>query len=286
MPRTELVQLVNREAQTSDTAVYRKDLPKAGKVSAIDIGIRITNGATPPTDKEIFDAINSISLVVNGTEYRYKMTGHDFFRYNWMKHGAPMSYNFDETASAVQEAWFRMDFGRYIGDPNYFLDLSKHNNVQVQVDYALSSFGTVGTHVITATFTVTILMHQFPLNSPVVAKGCFGAREFYSKTSVASAVTPLDSPSQYPIMGYAIACREDNVAEGTDISDIRIGSDLFQKLFVSGKWYNFQAKNNEQLLIRKMTQVLYLTSAETRALLLANLDYAGVVPNAATGGAA
>jgi len=44
--RLEQSVIMNREAQPSDTALFRKDLPKAGCYSALDIGIRLTNGAT------------------------------------------------------------------------------------------------------------------------------------------------------------------------------------------------------------------------------------------------
>ena len=46
MVRLEQAIIMDREAQSSDTSVFRKNLPKAGSYSAIDIGIRITNGTT------------------------------------------------------------------------------------------------------------------------------------------------------------------------------------------------------------------------------------------------
>ena len=168
MSRIEQAVIMSREAQTSNTALFRKDLPKAGKYSALDIGIRLTNGATSAINMDILDVIKKISLVINGNDYRWHISGQDFFRQYWVKHGRPMPYTFTESASGVQEVWFRMEFGRFIGDEQFGLDLAKFNNVQLQIDYDCTVWGAVAvTTFATGTFTVTIIAHQFPYSKPV-----------------------------------------------------------------------------------------------------------------------
>ncbi len=179
MVRVEQAIIVNREAQTSDTALYRKDLPKSGKYSAIDVGIRLTNGSTSNVNGDILDVIKHISLVVNGNDYRWHASGQELFRNHWIKHGKPMPYTFTELGSGVNEVWFRLQFGRFLGDPMYGLDLSRFNNVQVQVDYDCTILGAAAvTTFTTGTFTITIIAHQFPYNSPVSFRGMIGYREF------------------------------------------------------------------------------------------------------------
>ena len=39
MPRIEQAVIMSREAQTSDTALFRKDLPKSGCYTALDVEI-------------------------------------------------------------------------------------------------------------------------------------------------------------------------------------------------------------------------------------------------------
>src|SRR5512139_1475460 len=128
MVKLEQTVLMSREAQTSDTALFRKDLPKAGAYSALDIGIRLTNGATSGIALDILDVIKHISLVMNGNDYRFHISGQDFFRQHWMKHGRPMPYTFTESASGVNEVWFRMEFGRFLGDTMFGLNLDRFNN--------------------------------------------------------------------------------------------------------------------------------------------------------------
>jgi len=268
----EIVQLMNREAQTSDTAVLRKDLPISGCVSAIDIGIRITNAATAPTDKEISDILNHVGLVCNGTDYRVWVKGPDLLRINWKQLKRPMNNALTEKASTAQEQWYRLQFGRYIGDTQLGLDLSKFNNVQLQLDYALSNFGTVGTHVTTATFTVTVLLHQFPINQRPAFRGMIGLREFWTYTTVGGPVDKVQSlPSQNTLKGLFVMAREDTIAEGTDITDIKIGKDLFATVWYDGKWYNFQQACNEDILDPSLRMTLALSDASTRSLPVANI---------------
>lgn len=287
MPRLETVQLVNREAQTSDTAVYRRDLPSRGCVSAIDVGIRITNYTTPPTDKEIMDVISHLSLVCNGTDYRVHVKGPDLFRINWHQCKKPMKYTFDETASTAQEVWFRLLFGRYLGDPQLGLDLSRFNNVQLQIDYALSNFGTVGTHVTTGSFTVSIILHQFPLSQSPSFRGMIGLREFWTYTTVGGSAEKVQAlPAQNSLKGLYVMCRKDATAEATCVTDIKIGKDTFNTVWYDGKWYNFQMLTNQDIQEPSIKHTLYLSNAETRAVTLANIRKVDCQPREFTLGVA
>lgn len=279
MARIEQAVIMSREAQTSNTALFRKDLPKAGKYSALDIGIRLTNGATSGINMDILDVIKKISLVFNGNDYRWHISGQDFFRQYWMKHGRPMPYTFTESASGVQEVWFRMEFGRFIGDEQFGLDLAKFNNVQLQVDYDCTVLGAVGvTTFTTGTFTVTVIAHQFPYSKPVAFKGMLGVREFYTATTVASGDIVEDLPASNPLLAVCVAAREDTVAEGTDITDIEIGKDNFNTIYEKGKWYNFQAMQNAELDVREEVYDLLLSNSATRDTHLANIKTAVVAP--------
>ena len=287
MARIEQAVIMSREAQSSNTALFRKDLPKAGKYSALDIGIRMTNGATSAINMDLLDVIKKISLVCNGNDYRWHISGQDFFRQYWLKHGRPMPYTFTESASGVQEVWFRMEFGRFIGDEQFGLDLSKFNNVQLQIDYDATVWGAVAvTTFTTGTFTITVIAHQFPYSKPVSFKGMLGVREFYSVTSVASGDIVADLPSSNPVLAINVAAREDTVAEGTDITDIEIGKDNFNTIYEKGKWYNFQQMQNADLDVREEVYDLLLSNSATRDTHLANIKTAVVAPRSMTIGVA
>jgi hypothetical protein len=256
--------LMDREVQTSDTLVYRKDLPKEGYISAIDIGVRFTNGATVPQNKDPLDIFNHISLLFNGTDYKYHLKGRDAHYYNWSREGKPMPCYFTEVASATQEVWFRIPLGRFIGDKEYGLDLSKFRNVQLQLDYALSNFGTVGTHIITGTIAFTVLLHEFVYPQRPSFKGLIAAREFWTGTSVASRTTQEYLPAQNPMTALYLSAAEAAIADGTDITDIKIGKDRFATVWADGKWYNFARFFNDKLKVRYEDWILTYAAAATK----------------------
>ena len=287
MVRLEQAVIMSREAQTSDTALFRKDLPKSGAYSALDIGIRLTNGATSSINLDLLDVLKHISLVCNGNDYRWHISGQDFFRHYWMKHGRPMPYNWTEAASGVKECWFRMEFGRFLGDPMFGLNLDRFNNVQLQIDYDCTLLGAVGvTTFTTGTFTVTLIAHQFPYSQRPAFRGMMGLREFWNGTSAASGDEVENMPSANPIVGVGIAAREDNIAEATDVTDILIGKDNFATRWVDGKWYNFQALQCADLDVREEKFDLLLSNGATLDAHLANITNGALVARAATAGVA
>ena len=287
MPLLQQSILMNREAQVSNTALFRKDLPKAGCYSAIDIGIRLTNGATSGINLDLLDVIKHLSLVINGNDYRYHMSGQGAFRNYWMTHGRPMPYNWTEAASGVNEAWFRMEFGRFLGDNQFGLDLSRFNNAQIQIDYDATVWGAVGaTTFTTGTFTITIIAHEFPYAKRPSFRGMLGLREFWTGTSAASGDEVEDLPSANPIAGLGVLAIEDNIAEATDITDIKIGKDNFNTVWVDGKWYNFQSMQNAELDVREEVFDLLLSAGATKDVHLANIRVANAKDRSITLGAA
>ena len=287
MPRIEQAVIMSREAQTSDTALFRKDLPKSGCYTALDVGIRLTNGATSGINMDLLDVIKHISLVMNGNDYRYHMSGQGAFRNYWMRHGRPMPYTWTEAASGVNEVWFRLEFGRFMGDPQFGLDLSRFNNVQLQVDYDNTVYGAVGaTTFTTGTFTITVIAHQFPYASRPAFRGMMGMREFWTGTSAASGDEVQDLPSANTILGLGLLAIEDNIAEATDVTDIKIGKDNWSTVWIDGKWYNFQSMQNAALDVREEDFDLLLSAGATKHVHLANIRSANAKDRSITLGAA
>lgn len=272
MPRIEQNMIMSREAQSSDTALFRKDLPLAGYYSALDIGIRMTNGSTSAQGVDPLDVIKHISLIVNGNDYRFHMSGHEMFRHRWMKSGRPLPYIWTQSASAVQEVWFRMDFGRFLGDQLFGLDLSRFQNVQVQVDYDMTVPGAIAaTTLTTGTFTVTLIAHQFPLSARPAFRGMIGAREFWTGTTAASGDIVQQLPASNPIAAVSVMCIEDAIADAVDITDIEIGSNDFKNNIIRGKWYNFGAMQNAALDVKEETYKLFADDAQTTDSHLSNI---------------
>lgn len=283
MPRIEQSIIMNREAQASDTALFRKDLPKAGAYSALDICIRVTNGSTSAQGVDPLDVVKHLSLVLNGNDYRWHMSGHEMFRWQWMKRGRPMPYTWTQSASAVQEVWFRMEFGRFMGDNQFGLDLSRFQNVQVQCDYDMTIPGAIAaTTLTTGTFTVTIIAHQFPYESKPSFRGMMGCREFWTGTTAAAGDIVQDLPASNAVLAISVFCIEDAIEDAVDITDIEIGRDNFSKSLIKTKWYNAQAIQNSMIDVREEIIELFADNAQTVDTHLSNIKQAAAKCRAVT----
>lgn len=273
MARIEPVIISNRDTQTSDTAVYRKDLPRVGSVSAIDVGIRVTNGSTKSEDKDLLEAIKKISLVADGNNYLVHVSGPELFRHHWLKFGSPLPHHWTEEGSGVRECWFRLPFGRYLGDPEVGLMLDRFANVQLQIDYDLpTAYGAAGsTTFTTGTFTPTVIMHQFPMASRPSFRYLLGLREIWSGTSSSSGELIQDLPSVSPISAIDVFALKDAAAEGSVITDVRVGRDNFTTQWVNQKWYNLQYLNNLDLKERAEHYKFVVSCDDTRNLHVSNV---------------
>lgn len=273
MPRLESVVLVNRDSQTADTAVYRKDLPKVGSVSAIDVGVRLQNGATNSKNKDLLSAIKKISLVADGNNYLVHITGPELFRHNWIKFGSPMPYRWTEVGNDVREVWFRLPFGRYLGDPDMGLMLDRFANVQLQIDYDVpTAYGAAGATTFTSgTFSPTVIMHQFPVTARPSFRQFLGIREFWSGTSSSSGEIVQDLPAINSIANLFVYAMKDNTSEGTVVSDIRVGKDNFTTQWFNQKWYNLQHLTSMNLKERVEQYKFVVSCDDTRNLHVSNV---------------
>lgn len=264
--------LSNRDTQTSDTSIYKKDLPTVGFISAIDIGIRAQNGVTSCINKDLLKNIKYVMLVANGTNILWRISGAELFRYQWLKYRRPMFYSWTEVASGYQEVWFRLLLGRKIGDPMYGLDLSRFNNVQVQIDYDMTVTGAIaGTTFTTGTFSPTIVLHMLPLASHPSFRGFVCLREIWTGTSAASGDQPVNMPSQRPILALGVQCLADNTAEGTDITDVKLVAQNGARVYVANKWYNLMARNSADLDIDEEFFTLLMSTTATKNCHLTNI---------------
>lgn len=268
------VPLLNQSAQVNDTAVFRFDLPTSGLFTAIDIRFGITNGATSAINLDPIDIIKRISIVMNGNENRYYLTGQQSYRMYLARAEKPLLTGFNEGPSAVNFVWFRIPFGRDFGDTQYGLDLSRYDNVQVQIDYDATVWGAASaTTFTTGTCQFTLVGNQFSLTSRPSFKGMIGIREFGSATSVASGSLQVALPSARPVTAVTVFALQDNVAENQAVTDIMIGKDSFNTVWTNNKWYNLRAEMEALMFIHDENYQLLLSDGAVRDTHVSNIVY-------------
>ena len=263
MPRIETSTLVYQEAQTSNTSVYKKKLPEKGYLSGIDLRIRVQNGSTSAINMFLTDAIKKIEVIRNGTDRIFSLTGDEAFKQPWMKFGRPPEYTFDATGSAYQMINFPIRFGRYLGDPQYFLDLGKYNSVNLEIDYDMTLWGAVAaTTFTTGTFEPSLVLHSFPQNRSMVPKGFIQTREIENYTSVASGNKDMQLPSQNPISAISLFGHEDAIEDGTDVTQVVIGRDSFKERWIDGYWTHLADACNRDVWEKILHYKAYVTAAQ------------------------
>lgn len=223
--------LADRATQTSDAATFRQDLPRTGQVSAIEVGVRITNGATRGTE-QIEDAIDRIEVLGNGSFPIISLTGRSAkaLAALFLRKRPPRRRT--EAASAVQEASFLLPFGFHIWDQGQYLDLSRWQQVQLAITYSPTVSATTFA---TGTTTFTVKLHHWSQDaSPGGAGRYLRAREIFSFTTVAAGDQQILLPTEHPLLGLIVMWREAAIALETDITRLRVldkigGVELFNR---------------------------------------------------------
>lgn len=236
--------LADRATQSSDDAVFRQDLPKTGVISAIELGVRMTNGATSGI-AIIADQIDRIEVLGNGSFPILSLTGRAAYAYAslFLKRRPPQVRTM--AVSGVQEAWFLIPFGFGIWSPTGALDLSRWNSVQLAVTYSPTI---AATGFATGTTAFTVKMYQWSQDSaPGGRSGYIRAREIFSFTSAASGDQQVLLPTENPLLGLLIFSREAAIAIETDLTRIRLldkigGSEIYNR-----RTEDAMAENDEEL---------------------------------------
>jgi hypothetical protein len=253
--------LADRAVQSSDAAVFRQDLPKTGLISALELGVRLTNGATSGTE-QIVDAIDRIELIADGSFPLVSLTGRMAYAYTslMLKRRPPQVRTM--AVSGVQELWLLIPMGFSIWDPRHYLDLARYQQVQLVVTYSPTISATTFA---TGTTTFTVKQYQWTQDSaPGVSAGHLRCREIFSFTSGASGDQQVLLPTEHPLLGLLIFSREAAIAIETDLTRIRLldrigGSELFNR-----RTEDAMAENDEELGLEAIERgSALLANAET-----------------------
>ena len=258
--------LIDRQTQTSDAAVFKYDLPVRGGLSGLDVVFRATNGSTDNEDAYIPEVINKLEIIANGDQRLFSLTGKEAFKHFWHRDGHPPRNVMSEVENIVQEATFPIQFGRYLGDPQYGLDLSKYQNVQLAIDYNLANGNAVSatTGFVTATAEISALMHITEANKTPGYRGFISTREIQNFTTVASGDQVIKLPHQWPIIGLGVYTEEEGTAPSTDITHLRLSLDNDARQPFRGRYDHFIEWLQQNMPCQRLDVDFNIDDADTR----------------------
>ena len=205
----------------SDTQAPVKNIDTKDPISAITIIYEATNGATSNQGHPLHKDVDSIQ-VVDGSDTLFSMNGELCQALNFYESQKLNFGTLDEGAAATQREIFTIRFGRFIGDPELYLDPTWFTNLQLKLSHTLEISATAG--FATGTCKVTAIVHLFE-ERPPGHQGFLMSKDVYSFTSAASGDEPVELPLDYPYRFIIVRAYESGVAFTTSLTRMKLTMD-------------------------------------------------------------
>lgn len=195
------------KALTRNTT-FRIDLPESGMLSALMLRFDAdcTSGATlAATAWRLIDHLTKIEVIANGAKVIKSLTGFELQYAFYLSQGIVPPHFWRNYATNTQMEYLPILFGRFLNDPEYGLDLSKYDNVELRITNTGSStyYG--------ADLRLSIV--QVYLRD--VTAGFLGhirSEEWRKWTTVQNATEYLTLPTEFPIAGIYLRALPSNTS--------------------------------------------------------------------------
>ena len=207
-----------REDSVADSDTVIVDLRGKGAISALSVELEATTGGTSCNDHEIHDDVSLIE-VVDGGKVIASLSMIEWLAINAAYLKRIPHQLLTENASSKQEERIIIPFGRFIGDPNYYLDVGMFKNPELRINVGLTISATAG--FATGTGKVTVI-GKIMDERPGEYKGFLRHREIRSFTSAASGDEPVSIPTNYPISMLAVLARLSTYRPDEVISKVKV----------------------------------------------------------------
>ena len=244
------------EQTLDDTGVKIFDISFRDPLSAIDLKFQGINGATYNQSNLMNDVVTKVELV-DGSDLICSVSLKQLQALQAYQTGKLPIINFEEQGGKTSRDNACMLFGRYLWDPEYWLDLAKFSNPQLKITTdedvvrAMSATG-----FLSGSFKVSIVAHIIEEGAES-AKGFIMNKEVYNFTSVTSGDEHVDLPRDYPFLGLMvmstirtctdlyelisqikISCDSDKfIPLDRYIHDIHHEQNQFNNFYMDGAWY-------------------------------------------------
>jgi len=187
------------QTRTNYTADATKsiDLKGLDPISEIVLDFAATHGAAGSMAAHPVAALTKIE-VVDGSDVLWSLRGHQAEALDWYSHkGFRSNYNYALNGGDTQR-FIGINFGRYLGDPDYAFDPRKFKNPQLQFTLDIDAGG-----ISVATVKVGAWAHMFD-QLGISPRGWLMAKEIKRYPMAASADETSRLPKDYPYRSMLI----------------------------------------------------------------------------------
>ena len=254
--------ILKQHTLASDSATYTVDLPESNKLSALLLKLAWTNGTTNNQGRGLPAEIDKVEVIADGSFEIVSLTGWQLYKMAHFAFGRPPTQVRTQVGSAVQQVILPILFGRYIGDPEYYLDCSLFTSLELKITYSPTISATVG--FATGTGVLDVVGHMYMGGAPGPQMGYLKTTQKYSFTSVASGDEEIELPRAHPYRSIMVRAFESGIADGVDVTELKLEVNDGEFTPYVGRWVDIQQENQESLKIVPVEcGVAHLTDADT-----------------------
>lgn len=176
-------------------STYKLDLPEVGKLSSLFLYLEAVTTAGNPmaalSKWRPIDYIDEVAVVVNGATPVKTLNAKQLQFCNLLDFGFVPPHKWLQYSSDYQRDAWVVNFGRFYGDPDYGLDLSKFDSVEFQFKNSMTA----------ALFSATSLtiIAIYLRDHPGEFGGHMRTENWREWTTVANETKYLEIPTSYPI---------------------------------------------------------------------------------------
>lgn len=205
---------------------YRIDLPLTGFLSSIllKLSAPCTSGATLADPLwRLRDHFGTVELIGNGSTIikSADLVHHDYL--SWLRGKVPRTYQWRNYATNTQFEYVLINLGRYPGDPEFGLDLSKWDNVELRVTN--SSSATYHSADITAS-----IQFEYLRDHAQGFRGFLRTELWREWTTVSDEWKYFTLPSEFPIAGVYLRAVPDDTSGVMDTNFANLMYDIEFKM--------------------------------------------------------
>lgn len=238
------------------------DLKTTDPITALRLNFYGTNGASFCKDNRINDVITKIEIV-DGSDQLLSLTLKEAQALQFRRTGKMPFMRPGELSSGSQEESTLITFGRYLWDPEYYLDLKKFRNPQLKITTNIAAIAAAGVEAfLTGSLKVTIDLLVIEEGAEA-AKGFMMAKNVRSFTSGTSGDEPTDMPRDYPYAGLLIRAFTAGNDFDENISKIKLDCDTGKFIPLEKKTKDIYKAEEEDIGPAEIRYQLFRKHGET-----------------------
>lgn len=236
------VYLVNGET-LSDSQTFTYNIARGLKILYLRVQYKATNGATSNTVGRLNGMVSKLQ-VLDGSDVKHSLSMREEQARNFSMYKRMPFQQLSQAGAAVVTEEAIIDFRRFEGDTNFYLDTSLLANPQLSFTHDLTISATAG--FATGTGSLTVIARVIDSGAPS-RLGFVMAKELDSFSSTSSGDHTTDLPLDYPISEIMVLDPVDSNTPDTYLSNFKLTADTDAFIPVDESYVDLLRANREEL---------------------------------------